>query len=97
MRKLDAYDRWFEKYKPIKNHLNDNAAFEGILYETYGDEVEYVRTYGVTFPNRIWTLVEEDGEMAILSGYHHVNRLGYFITQRSHRDSSTTVIQIDND
>lgn len=31
--------------------------------------------------DHIWTLVEEDGIMVIISGYHYVNRMGYIITE----------------
>lgn len=71
-------DEWEEKYKPIKNHLNENATWNGWLYETFGEEIEFVMTQ----PDlKIWTLYEGDGGMCIVSGYHWVNRLGYFITE----------------
>lgn len=72
-------DEFFDDYKPVKNHLASDNGFDGYLYETYGDELEFVCQQ----PNKaIWTLVDGDSEMCILSGYHLVNRLGYFITAR---------------
>jgi len=66
---------WDEKYKPIKNHLDNNAD----KFETYGEELEFVKSQK---PEHIWTLVEGDnGDLYIVDGYHFVNRLNYFITE----------------
>lgn len=72
-------DEWFEKYKPIKNSIDTNASFDGHMFETYGDELEFVKSQD---PNRIWTYGDGDnGSTFIWSGYHIVNRIGYFITE----------------
>lgn len=72
-------DDWVAKYKPIKNHLDDNASGDGDMFETFGAELEFVRAQD---PRCIWTLVEgDDGGLYIESGYHFVNRLNYFITE----------------
>lgn len=73
------YETIFEKkYKPIKNHLDDNASFNGLMFETYGEELEYVKAQP---NNKIWTYCD-DGENGWLStGFHLVNRLGYVICQ----------------
>lgn len=75
----DEYFLFAEKYKPIKNHIDTNASFDGDMFETFGEEVEYVRTY--PDQKKVWTLIEADGKQYISAGYHHVNRLGYFITE----------------
>jgi len=36
------FDEWCDTYKPITNHLDSNASFDGAMFETYGDEVEFV-------------------------------------------------------
>jgi hypothetical protein len=40
-------DEWFEQFKPIPNYLDDNASFHdgehGYMFETYGDELEFVK------------------------------------------------------
>ena len=75
-------DEWFEQFKPIPNHLDDNASFHdgehGYMFETYGDEVEFVKAQD---SNRIWTYSDGDnGGTYITDGYHVVNRIGYFVT-----------------
>lgn len=72
------YFHWRRKYGPLTNHLDPNASFERCMFETYGAELEFVRSVP---DSRIWTLVEGDtGTLYIVDGFHFVNRLGYFIT-----------------
>ena len=63
------------------NHLNPNAPFDyghgGTMYETYGEELDYVCSQP---RNRIWTLLDGDGGLSIVSGFWRINRLGYFIS-----------------
>jgi len=73
-----TYEKWFEKYHPIKNPLDSNASFDGCMFETYGEELEFVCAQQ---PLTIWTLVDCDGKDRIAEGFHYVNRLGYFITE----------------
>ena len=42
---IDQYFEWEEKYKPIQNHIDTNASYSGAMFETFGEEVEYVRAY----------------------------------------------------
>ena len=72
-------DEWFDTYKPIKNHIDTTASFDGCMFETYGDEVEFVKAQE---QNRIWMYGDgDDGEGHIWSGWGFVNRIGYFITE----------------
>ena len=72
-------DTWFDTYKPIKNHIDTSASFDGCMFETYGDEVEFVKAQD---ENRIWMYGDgDDGEGHIWSGWGFVNRIGYFITE----------------
>ena len=69
-------DEWIETYKPKQNHLDPNQSY---LFETYGDELEYVSALP---ENNVWTLVDGDnGETLILSGYYFVNRIGYYVCE----------------
>lgn len=52
-------DEFYEKYKPIKNHIDDNASWDGCLYETFGDEVQYCFELSKK-ENRVWTIIECD-------------------------------------
>lgn len=77
-------EEWEATYKPIKNHIDKNASFQdesgqGIMFETYGDELEFVKSAN---PLCVWTYGDgDDGGSYIWNGYHYINRLGYFITE----------------
>lgn len=79
-------DDWTSTYKPITNVLspsNTNVHLED-KFETYGEELEYVLNVANSEPNRVWTLVDgDDGNLYIINGYHLVNRVNYFITERA--------------
>ena len=91
-------EEWEATYKPIKNHIVENASFQdesgqGIMFETYGSEIEFVRNY--PNPLCIWTYGDgDDGGSYIWNGYHFVNRLGYFITEVPAPSEEECVIQI---
>lgn len=78
------FDTWCEAYKPISNHLDENASFQddngnGIMFETYGVEVEFVKSQP---PANIWMYGSgDDGGTYVWNGWGFVNRLGYFITE----------------
>jgi hypothetical protein len=90
-----SMEEWEATYKPIPNHLDENASFQseggdGIMFETYGDEVEFVKSQN---PNNIWTYTHGESNTSwITSGWGFVNRLGYFITEVPCPDN--TIIQI---
>ena len=93
-----TFDSWLEEFKPITNHLDPNASFQdesgkGIMFETYGDEVEFVKKQD---PRCIWTYGDgDDGGGYIWSGWHFVNRLGYFITEVPCPENTMIQIQVD--
>jgi len=93
-----TFESWLEEFKPITNHLDPNASFQdesgkGIMFETYGDEVEFVKKQD---PRCIWTYGDgDDGGGYIWSGWHFVNRLGYFITEVPCPENTTIQIQVD--
>ena len=72
-----SYDDFIEQYAPVENHIEPNAPYDGRMFETYGDELAYVQA---SKPENVWTLLESDGVLTIASGFHFVNRLGYFIS-----------------
>ena len=73
------YDEWVETYKPILNHIDKNASFDGAMFETYGEEVDFVKEQP---ENCIWMYGDgDDGGSYIWSGWGFVNRIGYFITE----------------
>jgi len=78
----------FEELKPITNPYDDNASLDGVMFETYGQELDYVRQQD---PRYIWTFCEEDDILFLSQGYHLVNRIGYVITELPYTGEYTTV------
>lgn len=93
-----TFESWLEEFKPIPNHFDDNASFQdengvGIMFETYGDEVEFVKQQD---PRCIWTYGDgDDGGGYIWNGWHFVNRIGYFITEVPCPENTDIQIQVD--
>lgn len=86
------FDEWADTYKPITNHIDTNASFGGWMFETYGDEVEFVKAQD---ENRIWMYGDgDDGGSYLWSGWGFVNRIGYFITEVPFPDNTTIQVQI---
>ena len=67
------------------------CSFNGHMYETYGEELDYVME--MAKQNRVLTIIEgdevvlnDDGEddsvWYITSGFHYVNRIGYLVTEQ---------------
>ena len=84
------YDEWVETYKPVLNHIDTNASFDGMMFETYGDEVAFVKS---TPENRIWMYGDgDDGGSYVWSGWGFVNRIGYFITEVPFPEDTTIQI-----
>ena len=86
-------DEFYEHYKLVDNHIDNNASFDGKYFETFGDEIEFVLE--MAKENRVITIIEcLDGEdnkdeefetscsnLYYVSGMHYVNRFGYLITE----------------
>jgi hypothetical protein len=79
-------EEFYEKYKPVYNHLEEPTYKEGQTngecigydqyFETYGRDLEYVKKHD---DNLIWTMVDCDGTSCIIQGYRFVNRMNYLI------------------
>lgn len=86
------FDEWCDKFKPISNHIDTNASFDGYMFETYGDEVDFVKAQPA---NTIWMYGDgDDGGSYAWSGWGFVNRIGYFITSVPFDESITYQIKI---
>lgn len=83
-------EEFYGYFNLVDNHIDDNASFDGKMFETYGDEVAFV--VEMSKQNRVITIIESDGDeiddegyvipnMYYTSGMHHVNRIGYLITE----------------
>jgi len=80
-------EQFDELFNLIDNKIDLNASFGGKMFETYGNELAFVQQMAKL--NRVITIVETDGSeegdivipmMYYVSGYHVVNRIGYFVT-----------------
>ena len=95
-----SFDEWEATFKPINNYMDSNASFQddnglGIMFETYDIELEYVKSRD---PLTVWTYMDsEDGGTVIVSGYHVVNRIGYFITSVVREPHESYVIHVSED
>jgi hypothetical protein len=72
-------DEFVETYKPIKNPNNDwGDECEYSAFETYGDDLNAVQLQNEKF---VWTEVDGDDGIYIVSGMAFVNRIQYYICE----------------
>jgi len=85
-------DNFDEVFKPQTNHLErakanksiadeDVCGFNGWMYETYGEDLDFVRKTAQENPKKVWTILDGDEGMFYVTGFHHVNRIGYFVCE----------------
>lgn len=92
-------EEWEEKFKPVPNHLDDNASWQdsdgnGIMFETYGDEYEYVEQFKLE--RRVWSYRDDEYEGLILVSGMAQNPIGYFITEVPWTDEDlNTIIYVE--
>lgn len=86
------YETWIATHDPIQNILVVGASFDGMMFETYGEEFELVKKAAAT--QQVWTLRDDSGSLAITAGLGWVNRLGYFITEVPWTDAHQ-VVELD--
>lgn len=86
------FDEFVDTYKPITNHIDKNASFDGLMFETYGDEYEFVKQAN---EKHIWMYGDgDDGGSYLWSGWGFVNRIGYFITEVPFPDNTTIQVRV---
>ena len=74
-------DQFYRDYQPQQNHFDNNASWDGCMLETYGEQLEHVKTVFKYAPARVWTVLDCDGKTIVANGFHLVNRMGYVITE----------------
>jgi hypothetical protein len=76
-------DEFYNEFNCVKNHLNDNASFDGYMFETYGEELQHIQGLckNDVMKQTVWTIIEAEGKLFYISGFHYVNRFGYLITE----------------
>ena len=83
-----GWNEWEAKFKPKTNHFRIPNHGE-MIYETYGEEVEYVKSLD---PKYVWTFVSGDGADLLVAGYAYVNRLGYYIAENPWTDEDDSCL-----
>lgn len=97
-------EQFDEKFNLVKNHFFANpedCPFNGCLFETYGQEHEYIKSIAndPVKSKCLWTIVEGDmtDNIYYLSGYHWVNRIGFLITEEPIEDNTEVIVEIEMD
>lgn len=75
-------DDFDSRFPLLRNHLREDAPWSvgdasGCLFETFGPELEFVRRQDAC---TVWTLVDSEDGLVLISGFHIVNRVGYLIS-----------------
>ena len=74
-------EQFEEQFTRVENHIDDNAGWNGCMFETFNEELEYVKMMAEK-GNHVWTLIEGDDDTWFISnGMRVVNKVGYFITR----------------
>lgn len=74
-REIEGWEAFEKEFKPKKNHL---VPTNGYNYETYGDEVAYIKSLD---PKYVWTWVEGDMSSLLVNGMAYVNRFSYHVCE----------------
>lgn len=91
-----SWEAFLERFKPVKNHFDDNASTDGLMFETYGEEYNFV--IGKIDQRLVWTIVDaDDGTTCVVSGWHFVNRIGYYVTTVPFAEGEHLEIPDEND
>ncbi len=81
MHKTIDKDEFFRCYKPVKNPFVKFGSWDGCMLETYGLELAHVQEVMKTDPDKVWTVLDCEGDLIVASGFSLVNRMGYIITE----------------
>ena len=87
LRKIEDFDRIF---KPI---INTNSG--DTLFETYGEDLDFVLEISKSNHRKVWTLIDGDNGLVIVSGYRLVNRVHYIVTENEWIDDNDLVLYCD--
>lgn len=92
----EELDKWWEEYKPVPNHLCSENTEEQpsrvSYFETYGEELDYVCSkVNADNTRNIWTWIDGDDGSYLVPGYHLVNRIGFFITEKMWSDGDLVI------
>ena len=90
-------DEFDEQFPLLVNHLNPSAGWAigeqgGCLFETYGEELAFVRRQA---PDFVWTLIDGDEGLSVVSGPHFVNRVGYLLSTTPVPENTFIEVRLD--
>jgi hypothetical protein len=51
------YEEFEAHFKPIQNHLNHDAPMNGVMFETYGEELAFVQEQNA---ENVWSVIVSD-------------------------------------
>jgi hypothetical protein len=69
-----TWEEWVEEYKPYTDEEGNPR-----MFDPFSDK-DAIAAHP---DNLIWTYLEGDTGTLITEGYHYVNRLGYYLTEKS--------------
>lgn len=80
------FEEWWDTYMPIGNPEAESGPMVGdhprlLSPWSDGDRAQIDAALAMT-PDRLWTLVEVDGQQLVIDGFAYVNREGYFVAER---------------
>jgi hypothetical protein len=90
----EEFDR---RFPLLTNHLDRHATWAfgegpGCLFGTSPEELAFVRAQP---PGHVWTLVDCDEGMCVVSGAHFVNRIGYLVSTRRVRPDTMVEVLLE--
>lgn len=95
------FEQWNDQFQPIINIFDDNASFDdgdgGVMFETYGDEMEFVLATARSTPLNVWTYVDGDEGTYVINGLQYVNRIGYFVTHKPAEENTHYEVVVSRD
>ncbi len=78
---LPGFEEFEQLHFPVLNPFDSDADYDGAMFDTDGQEYEFVAELAVEHPRRVWTIVDgESNSLVLICGLHHINRIGYIIT-----------------
>src|SRR4051812_14157929 len=86
-----TWEQFVEQYKPVTNEIDNNASKDNLMFETFGNELEFVNAADEHY---VWTIVHDGQTEEIYPGRRFVNRLGYFITEIPWKDEDKNRIYV---
>lgn len=73
------------EFRPQANPMSSPSSMDGLMFETFGEEYEFVKRTFANDPLRVWTVLDpmtRSGAWYVVEGLHFVNRVGYLITEK---------------